>query len=132
MSYDEKLSMISRNMSPQQPQNSRAASFENSYNSSQSEVKQVDPNGTKDYNGKTSPLSIIAFILSLYGCLSFVGLILGIIDLNKKDGRKRALSMAAVIIGVIGILISLAIYQLVVDIYKFPKHLYSGLLMALA
>ena len=26
----------------------------------------------------------------------------------------------------------LAIYQLVVDIYKFPKHLYSGLLMALA
>ena len=26
----------------------------------------------------------------------------------------------------------LAIYQLVVDIYKFPKHLCSGLLMALA
>ena len=28
--------------------------------------------------------------------------------------------------------ISLAIYQLVVDIYKFPKRFHSGLLMALA
>ena len=47
---------------------------------------------------KTSGLSIAAFILSLLGCTSIVGLILGIVDLTKKDERKKGLSIAAVII----------------------------------
>lgn len=64
------------------------------------------PDGPKDYNGRISPMSIIGFILSISGCLSIVGLILGIIDLSKKDGRKRGLSLAAVIIGAIAIILS--------------------------
>lgn len=51
--------------------------------------------------GKITGLSIAAFILSLLGCTSIIGLILGIVDVTKKDGRKKGLSIAAIIIGAI-------------------------------
>ena len=58
-------------------------------------------------NAKVSGLSIIAFIFSFLGCMSFVGLILGIIDIAKKDKvkQKHGLSIAAIIISVIWIII---------------------------
>lgn len=58
---------------------------------------------------KTSGLSVTAFVFSLLGCLGIVGLILGIIDLTKTDGRKKGLSIAAVIIGSIMLILSLII-----------------------
>ena len=55
----------------------------------------------KSKAGKITGLSIAAFILSLLGCTSIIGLILGIVDVTKKDGRKKGLSIAAIIIGAI-------------------------------
>ncbi len=54
--------------------------------------------------GSNSGLGIAAFILSLTGIACIVGLILGIIDLRKKDGRKHGLSSVAVIISSLFIL----------------------------
>ncbi|MCR4815309.1 MAG: hypothetical protein K5879_10845 [Lachnospiraceae bacterium] len=48
--------------------------------------------------GKISSLSIWAFILTLLGCTSIIGLVLAIVDLSKNDGRKKGLSIAALII----------------------------------
>ena len=55
-------------------------------------------NMNKSVPPKASGLSIAAFVLSLLGCTSIIGLILGIVDLTKKDERKKGFSIAAVII----------------------------------
>lgn len=54
--------------------------------------------------GGKSPMSIVAFILSLTGVLSVIGVLLAIIDLicSKKDNRhSHGMSIAALIIGTI-------------------------------
>ena len=38
--------------------------------------------------GKVSGISIAAFICSFFGCIGLAGIVLGIIDLTKNDGRK--------------------------------------------
>lgn len=58
--------------------------------------------------GKNSGMSIIAFILSILGCTFIIALILAIVDLTKKDGRKKGFSIAAVIISCIWLLIAVA------------------------
>lgn len=67
------------------------------------------PNGQQAYYQapaskpqKTGPsgLSIAAFILSFI--IAPLGLILGIVDLAKKSGRKKGLSIAAVILSAVG------------------------------
>ena len=40
-----------------------------------------------------SSLGIAALILTLLGCTSFIGIILAIVDLCNKDGRKKTLSI---------------------------------------
>lgn len=45
-----------------------------------------------------SALGILDLIFSILGCTFFVAIILAIIDLCKKDGRKKSLSIAALII----------------------------------
>ncbi len=55
---------------------------------------------------KPSTLSILALIFSILGCLvitSIVGLILSIIDLTKKDGRSKVLSIIALVLSCIWI-----------------------------
>ena len=47
---------------------------------------------------KNSGLGVAALVLSIIGCTSLIGLILAIVDLTKKDGRKKGLSIAALII----------------------------------
>lgn len=54
-----------------------------------------------------SALGILALIFSILGCTFFVAIILAIIDLCKKDGRKKTLSIAALIICGIWIIIAL-------------------------
>lgn len=57
---------------------------------------------------KNSGLSIAALIFSISGCLCFVGLILGIIDLVKKDKtHKHTLSIAAIIIAAAWIVLAM-------------------------
>ncbi len=53
----------------------------------------------KDYNGKVSPMSIIALVLSILGCTSIIGVVLGIVDVTKKDGRKKWPSVTAIAVG---------------------------------
>lgn len=55
--------------------------------------------GPTSYAGRFSKMSIVGFILSFFGCTSIAGVTLGIIDLLKKDGRKRGLAIAAIAIG---------------------------------
>lgn len=55
----------------------------------------------KDYYGRTSAMSVAAFVFSLLGCLGLVGVILGIVDITRGDGRKKGLSIAAIAIGAI-------------------------------
>lgn len=57
-----------------------------------------------DREGHYSTMSVIAFIFSLIGCLSFIGFILGIVDVSQKDNRKKSLSIAAIVIGVLWII----------------------------
>lgn len=65
------------------------------------EKTDLDANNPKQ--GKVSALSIIALIISILGCgcLSVIGLLLAIIDLLKKDGRNKVVSIIAVCISVV-------------------------------
>ena len=47
---------------------------------------------------KNSTLSILALIFSILGCTFLIGLILAIIDLSNGDGRKKTLSIIALVI----------------------------------
>lgn len=59
---------------------------------------------------KNSGLSIVALILSISGCFCFIGLILGIIDLVKKDKvHKHTLSIVAIIVAAVWIVLSMAL-----------------------
>lgn len=63
--------------------------------------------------GKNSKLSIIAFILSITGCLFIVGLILAIIDLkNKDDGFKHSFSYTSLVICGLWLILSVAVKAL--------------------
>ena len=57
---------------------------------------------------KKSSLGIMALIFSAIGCTFFVGIILAIIDLCKKDGKKKTLSIIALIISCLWIIIGIA------------------------
>ena len=50
-------------------------------------------------------MSILAFILSLLGCTFIIALVLAIVDLTKKDGRKKGLAIAAIVISCIWLLL---------------------------
>lgn len=62
----------------------------------QLQTEPVQPRRTTQ-NG-VSGLGIAALILSLFGCLTFVGTILAIVDLCIKDGKKKVCSIIALII----------------------------------
>ena len=51
-----------------------------------------------------SALGILALIFSILGCTFFVAIIMAIIDLCKKDGHKKSLSIAALVISGIWLL----------------------------
>lgn len=62
----------------------------------------------KKYYDKNSPMAIIALVLSVLGCTGLVGVVLGIIDLTKNDGRKKGISIAAIIVGVLMTIVTFA------------------------
>lgn len=59
--------------------------------------------------GKISGLSIAALIFSILGCTFIIGIILSIIDLCKKDGRKKTCSIIALVISIVWIILAMAI-----------------------
>ena len=56
---------------------------------------------------KNSTLSILALIFSILGCTFLIGLILAIIDLRKGDGRKKTLSIIALVISGIWLIVGI-------------------------
>ncbi|MCR5104168.1 MAG: DUF5067 domain-containing protein [Eubacterium sp.] len=56
---------------------------------------------------KNSVLGILALIFSVLGCTFLIGVILAIIDLTKNDGRKKALSIIALVISGIWLIVGL-------------------------
>lgn len=56
---------------------------------------------------KNSGLGIAGLIMAIIPCTSFIGLILSIVDLCKKDGKKKTCSIIGVVISGIYILFSL-------------------------
>lgn len=71
-----------------------------------------NPMYNSNTNNKNSTLSIFALVLSIIGCTSLVGLILAIIDLNKKDGKKKTCSIIAIVFSGISIIISLLFFSI--------------------
>lgn len=57
---------------------------------------------------KMSTMGIIALVFSIIGCTFFVGVILAIIDLCKKDGRKKTCSIIALIVCAIWVIAAIA------------------------
>ena len=45
-----------------------------------------------------STLGVLAILFSIFGCTFIVGAILAVIDLRRKDGRKKSLSVLALVI----------------------------------
>ncbi len=118
MSNDEKMALLSKYRNPQ-PQVRKSRPTSSGYSGSGAGQRQKKVSNSqqyggysggseKDYYDRTSGLSIAGFILSFLGCLSIVGLILGIVDLTKKDGRKKGLSIAAVAISAVMLIASVA------------------------
>lgn len=62
----------------------------------------------KSKEGKVSGLSVTALIFSILGCTFIVGVILAIIDLCIKDGRKKTCSIIALVISGIWLVIGVA------------------------
>lgn len=56
---------------------------------------------------KNSTLSILALIFSVLGCTFLIGLILAILDLSKGDGRKKTLSIIALVISGIWLIVGI-------------------------
>nr|MCR5688598.1 hypothetical protein [Lachnospiraceae bacterium] len=97
----------------------KTVSAEQTNNAEQTNDSQ--PDSDSEYYDRFSPMSIVAFILSFFGCLGIVGVILGIIDLTKKDGRKRGLSIAAIILGGIIIISSVGVGILAPQFIKYVE-----------
>lgn len=57
---------------------------------------------------KNSSLGVLALVFSILGCTFIVGAILAIIDLCKKDGRKKTLSIIALVICGIWLMLGIA------------------------
>lgn len=74
----------------------------NSQYQSQPYVQTMKPHTPKE---KNSVLGILALIFSIIGCTFYVGVILAIIDLSKKDNHKKTCSIAALIISVVWLII---------------------------
>ena len=56
---------------------------------------------------KNSTLSVVALILSILGCTFLIGGILAIIDLCKSDGRKKTVSIIALVIAGIWLIVGI-------------------------
>lgn len=70
----------------------------------QSEAKSIASSSSSKPK-KNSKLGVAALIFSILGCSFIIGVILAIIDLCQKDGKKKTFSVAALIISGIWLLI---------------------------
>lgn len=80
----------------------------NQYQYQKDAATRPDKEQKKEGNaGKTSALGILALVFSILGCTFWIGLILAVIDLYKRDGRKQTCSIIAICVSVLWIIIAL-------------------------
>lgn len=80
--------------------------FRSSQNIPPNNVSYQQPVVVNAYSPKkSSTLGILALIFSMFGCTFIVGIVLAIIDLCKKDGKKKGLSIAALIISFVWLML---------------------------
>ena len=65
-----------------------------------------EPSGMQ---GRVSGMSITAFIMVMTGFLTLIGFILALVDVCKKDGRKKGLSIAALILSSLEVIAVIAL-----------------------
>ncbi len=65
-----------------------------------------EPSGMQ---GRVSGMSITGFIMVMTGFLTLIGFILALVDVCKKDGRKKGLSIAALILSSLEIIAVIAL-----------------------
>lgn len=71
----------------------------------------VQPIVVKPYQpeSKNSKLGLAALILSILGCTFWLGIILAIIDLCKKDGSKKVCSIVAICVSVFWLVLAVSV-----------------------
>lgn len=58
---------------------------------------------------KNSKLGIVALILSILGCTFWLGIILAVVDLCKKDGSKKVCSIIAICVSVFWLILAVGV-----------------------
>lgn len=107
MSDADKTALLDKYRNPQPQVQKKRPSSTNQHSNSKQRAKKISNSDQsyntqeKDYYDRISGLSITSFVFSFF--IGLVGIILGIIDLTKNDGRKKGLSIAAVSIGAISL-----------------------------
>ena len=81
----------------------------NPYQNSQYQSGQNQNSYTTGHPTGNSGLGIMALILSIIGCCSLISIILAVVDLAKKDGRKKGCAIAALVINLIWIIVSIIV-----------------------
>lgn len=103
MSDSDKTALLDKYRNPQPQVQKKRPSSTNQHSNSKQRAKKISNSDRsyntqeKDYYDRISGLSITSFVFSFF--ISIVGIILGIIDLTKNDGRKKGLSIAAISVG---------------------------------
>lgn len=95
----------------QRVQNSRA---EQESARQQQQLLLLEQEQKKEKKGKqkNSTLGILALVFSILGCTFWIGIVLAIIDLCRKDGRKKILSISSIVICALWIGISVGASQI--------------------
>ncbi len=81
--------------------------YNNSYNNPYQNQTGAQQINAYTPNQKNSVLGILALVFSILGCTFIVGAVLAIIDLIKKDGKKKICSIISLIICGIWLVISI-------------------------
>lgn len=102
MTDEEKRNFLDRYKTFQpQVQKRRVVPAANNSGSKTQTIAKTQSKAEVSYEGKSSPMSIAALVLSILGCTGIIGIILGIIDVSRNDGRRKGLSIAAIVVGAI-------------------------------
>lgn len=91
--------------------NNYNSSNNNAYQNRNPYQNQQNPQQLRTYvpESKNSGLGIAALILSILGCTFWLGIILAIIDLCRKDGKKKILSIISLCICAFWIILALSV-----------------------
>ena len=92
---------------PQQPYGDSSYGGSSAYGGGSTYGSTTYNRSSIDESNYNSGLGIASLVLSFLGCTYLIGLILGIIALVKKDGRKKTCAIFGVVIGALWLIVSI-------------------------